>query len=82
MHIIWGLAGIFAAIALVYFRRQIIGFTGPWGWAEKYIGGGQSQTACILLGVLLFFVSLGIMTGAFDASLSGVGKTLFGAPQE
>lgn len=78
MHIVWGLIGILAAAALIYFRRQIVGFTGPWGWAEKYIGGGQSQTACILLGIIVFFCSLGIMTGAFDNLASGAGETLFG----
>ena len=78
MHIVWGIIGILIAIALVYYRRQIISFTGPWGWAEKYIGTGQSQTACILLAVVVFIISLSIMTGAFDGVGSDAAKTLFG----
>ena len=63
MNIVWGIIGIGIAFLLVQYRRQIIGFTGTWGWAEKYMGSGRSETACTLLGILIFLVSISVMFG-------------------
>lgn len=78
MTIFWGLIGILAAAAMIYYRRQIIEFTGTWGWAEKYLGAGQSQSACIFLAIIIFFISLSIMTGAFDGAAESTAEKFFG----
>jgi uncharacterized membrane protein YeaQ/YmgE (transglycosylase-associated protein family) len=72
VNIFLGLIGIVIAYMLIRYRRQIIHFTGPWGWVEKYLGYGRSETACILFGVLLFFLSISFSMGILDSMLLGV----------
>jgi len=72
MNIFWGIIGVIIAYLLVRFRRQIIDFTGYWGWAEKYLGAGKSETACVLIGIITFFISITMMFGLLDDIIGGI----------
>lgn len=67
MHIIFGLIGIGCSYLLVRYRGAIINFTGPWGWAERFLGPGQSYNAAVFLGIFVFFFSVMVLTGGFGA---------------
>ncbi len=82
MNILFGLLGIGVAFLLTQYRRHIIGFTGPWGWAEKYLGSGRSETACVLLGVVIFFFSVTMMTGMLDDIVKGILGPLISSGKE
>ncbi len=72
MNIFLGLIGIIISYLIIRYRHQVVGFTGSWGWAEKYIGSGHSETACTLLGVLTFFISVTIASGKGQDILLGI----------
>jgi hypothetical protein len=78
MNIFWGLVGIAISYGLIRYRHHVIGFTGPWGFVEKYLGSGQSATACVLLGVFTFFVSISLMFGLLDDMVGGMIKPFLG----
>jgi hypothetical protein len=65
-NIIWGLIGMTIAFALIKWRKQIIDFTGSWGWAERYLGAGGSYTAIVIVAVLIFLVALTKLVGKLD----------------
>ena len=62
-----GILGIFLAFVMIKYRQKIIHFTGKWVWAEKYLGTGGSYSAVVLLAIVIFFVSLLVLTGNFDS---------------
>lgn len=75
MNIFWMLVGIGLSYILIRYRKQIIDFTGTWGWAERYLGSGGSYTAVVFMAIGLFFLSITLATGGFDDFGSGgVGK--------
>ena len=64
------LIGLPAGIAITKYAQYIIDrLTGPWGWAENYLGGGGSYTACKLLGILVSLLSIMYATGALEVFL-------------
>lgn len=71
MNIVIGFTGLVISMLLLIYRVRIRGFMGQIGWAERYLGPGGTYTALLLFAVLLFFLSLTIMTGAFDWIFKG-----------
>ena len=72
-----GFIGIVTSFVMIYYRRELIEFTGPWGWAESMFGGGGSYTGVFVIGVLMFFLSLAYATGTLDDVLMAtVGKLI------
>lgn len=70
-NILWGLTGIAVAFALVKYRRQIINFTGTWGWAERYLGGGGTAIALVLFALVIFLLAVTKLIGKWDTLFSG-----------
>ena len=77
MRIILGLLGAALSIVLIVYRERVVRFTGFIAWAENHLGSGGTYTLMILIGVLLFFLSLMYMTNSFDLILGGVGPGFF-----
>ena len=77
MRIIIGLIGAILSFLLVIYRERIVRFTGFIQWAESHLGGGGTYTLMILIGVVMFFVSLMYMTNSFDLILGGIGVDFF-----
>jgi hypothetical protein len=63
------------------YRKQFVDFTGSWGWAEKWLGPGQSYAACVIIGILLFFISITVMFGLIDNILMGIFGNLVQQPR-
>lgn len=78
MNLLWGIAGVFLCFALIKYRRYIIDFTGPWGWAERFLGRGSSPLALVLLSIFFFFLSISLMTGHLDTFIRGTFGKIFG----
>jgi len=78
MNILWGIVGTLLSFALVKYRRYIVDFTGPWGWAERFLGRGSSPTALVLMAIFLFFLSISLMTGHLDIFIRGTFGKIFG----
>ena len=63
--------GVPTGIAIVKYALRIVDeWTGPWEWAEKYLGGGGSYNACKLLGILVSVLSIMYATGALENIIS------------
>ena len=56
-----------AGILTIKYRKQIMDWTGHWGWAERYLG--NTVNAIILIGLLLMFFSVAYPTGSLDRYL-------------
>lgn len=78
MKILLGLIGILLSYAMVRYRKNIVDFTGKFGWAERYLGAGGTYNAMILFALGIFLFSILYMTGNIDYVFGGVGK-FFGA---
>lgn len=74
MHIFWGIVGVIISYFLTRFRHQVVNFTGPWGWAEKHLGAGQTATAYVFIGIFTFFVSITLIFGLLDDMVGGIIK--------
>lgn len=72
MQIFIGLIGIGISYLLIKYRNNIIGFTGPWGFAERYLGGGGSYFALIIVAVIFFFLSISYMMGDLQLANEGL----------
>ncbi|MBU0577274.1 hypothetical protein KJ742_02775 [Patescibacteria group bacterium] len=79
MRIVLGLIGAVLSIALIVYRERVVRFTGMIQWAESHLGGGGTYTLMVLIGVLLFFLSLMYMTNSFDLIFGGIGPDFFKA---
>ena len=75
---IFALIGIPLSFLLIIYRAKIKDFTGDIGFAEKYLGSGGTYTLFVLLGIILFFVTLMYITGSLQTALQSVfGPFLF-----
>lgn len=66
MNILFGILGIAASFLAIRFRKQVIGFTGQWPFAEKIFGMGHTDLALLLVAIFIFFLSIALMTGNLD----------------
>lgn len=74
-NIIWGIIGILLAFAMVRWRKQIIQFTGSWGWAERFLGPGGSYSGVVLVAIILFIFSLLKLAGKLSSVVNNsIGK--------
>ena len=71
MQIIQGIAGMVLGFLVIVFRARIKDFTGSIGFAERYLGVGGTWTFLLILGILLFVLSLMWATGALQGFLFG-----------
>ena len=53
-----GIIGIPLSFVMIYYRRQIKDFVGEISFAEKFFGMGGTHTMILLLGLLVFVLSL------------------------
>lgn len=71
MHIVWGLIGFVLAYLLLRYRGKVYDFTGPWGFAERYLGAGGTGTAMVLVAILIFLIAITILLGKLNVLFSG-----------
>jgi len=71
MHIVQGIIGMVIGFLMIVFRVRIKNFTGSIGFAERYLGVGGTWTFLLILGILLFVLSLMWATGAFQDFVLG-----------
>lgn len=69
MHIFFGLTGIVCSFLILIYRVPIKRFIGPIEWAERRLGPGGTYTALLLVAIVMFFVSIMIMTNTLDILL-------------
>jgi hypothetical protein len=62
---------------IMYFRRSIKEFIGDVGFAEQYLGTGGTNTFVVLVGMLVFIISLMYALGTFQAMLGDSVGTFF-----
>ena len=53
-----GLLGMIVGMLVIIFRARIKDMTGDIGFAERYLGAGGTWTFLLLVGVLIFILSL------------------------
>ena len=58
------LLGMGISYLIIRYRKDIYDWTGPWSWAETYVG--NTVNAIVLLGCVLLFISIARPLGAFD----------------
>lgn len=66
----------------IIYRARIKQFTGNVGFAEKYLGAGGTYTLYIILGILIFILTLMYVTGTLQSFLSSTLGPLFFVPQQ
>ena len=65
MHIVGGFIGVIFSLLIIIYRVPIRRFIGQIQWAEDHLGPGGTYTLLLIVGIVLFFVSLMVMTGTF-----------------
>ena len=65
-----GLLAIIGAFLLIKYREKVVGFTGKFAWAEKYLGTGGTYNLMVIISIILFFWGVAKMTGTTDVFLS------------
>ena len=65
-----GILAIIGAFLLIKYREKVVGFTGKFAWAEKYLGSGGTYNLMVIIAVILFFWGVAKMTGTTDVLLS------------
>ncbi len=78
VRIITSLLMMITGAALMKYRKEVYDFTGPFGWAEKYMGTGGTSTAIVLIGFGLVIISILYLFGYFELGAPASG--LPGAP--
>ena len=68
-RILVGLIGIPLGLLIIIYREKIYNVTGPFGWAEQYLGTGGTFTALLGLGIIVSISSLMWMLGTLQATL-------------
>ncbi|MFO0763973.1 MAG: hypothetical protein U0518_03920 [Candidatus Gracilibacteria bacterium] len=68
-RIILSLLGFAAGVALMKYRKQVYDFTGPFGWAERYMGSGGTATAIVLFGFASIVLSILYLFGYFQVGM-------------
>lgn len=77
MKILVFLIGFPMGIAIIYYRKQIVDFTGQFEFAENIFGMGGTYTMMLFLGFLTSFMSITYGFGFMDDFLSGTILKLF-----
>ncbi len=72
-----GLLAIVASFLLIKYRERIVGMTGKFGWAEKFLGMGGTYRFFIILGVVTFLWGVASITGTTDVLLKPLGGVFF-----
>jgi len=63
---------------LIIYREKIKQFTGSIAFAETYLGSGGTYTLFLILGVLMFVITLMYLTGTIQSMLGAIfGPLLF-----
>ncbi len=57
------------ALLILKYRRPIKEFVGEIGFAEKFLGMGGTNTFIVLIGILVFFLSLMYALGTLQSLL-------------
>jgi hypothetical protein len=68
MNLFIGLLGVAGGALTVVFHRQIYFSLGKIGWAEKYLGAGNSDWGYIIIGLVAFIIGLLTLFGVIDFS--------------
>ena len=73
------LIGTAISYLFLRYRGQIKGVTGDFAFAEKYFGSGGTNTFIVIVGVLIFVLTLMYVLGTLDSLLFNVFGRFFGA---
>lgn len=73
-QVFWGLFGIILSYLMIRYRKQIVDWTGKFGWAEQYLGMGGTYNAMVLFAIILFLFSILYMTGNTDFVFGGISR--------
>lgn len=71
MTAIQGLFGMLLGFLIIVFRARIKDFTGDIGFAERYLGVGGTWTFLLIVGVVIFILSLMWATGSLQSFMTG-----------
>jgi len=66
------------AFMILKYRRRIKEFTGEIGFAERYLGMGGTNTLIVIIGILVFILSLMYALGTLQSFTGRVLGPLFG----
>lgn len=64
-----GILAIVGAFLLIKYRQKVVGLTGKFAWAEKYLGTGGTYNLMVIIAIILFFWGVAKMTGTTDVLL-------------
>lgn len=78
----FGLIGFPLSFLIIIYRSKIKDFTGSIGFAEKYFGMGGTYTLILLLGVIVFIITLLYVTGTLQSFMRTVFGPIFFMPPE
>lgn len=70
--IIYLLIGLPAGLALIKYRERVYQWTGPIGFAEKYLGNGGTFTLIVIVGSIMVLLSISYFLGAHEYLLSKI----------
>lgn len=80
--VLFALIGFPLALLIIIYRAKIKDFTGNIPFAEKYLGAGGTYTFILLLGVIVFIITLLYITGTLQSLMRAVfGPLLFVPPE-
>ncbi len=57
---------LLGGFALLKYTRQVKNFTGSWGWAERYLGGGGTYSAIKIFGLISIIFAFMYVTGGIQ----------------
>ena len=72
-----GALAIITSFLLIKYRERIVGITGKFSWAEKYLGMGGTYRFFVILGVIVFLWGVASITGTTDILLKPLGGVMF-----
>ena len=78
--ILFAIIGFPLSFLMIIYRQKIKDFTGNIDFAEKYLGSGGTYTLILIIGVLLFIVTLMYVTGSLQSFMRTVFGPIFFAP--
>jgi hypothetical protein len=76
-RILAGVLGLPIGVLIIFYRFQLKQFTGDMDFAEKYLGAGGTYTFFIILGALVFILSLMYALGTLQDFIGGTFGRLF-----
>ncbi|MFC1809935.1 hypothetical protein ACFLZH_00360 [Patescibacteria group bacterium] len=80
--VIFALIGFPLSFLFIIYRAKIKDFTGNIPFAEKYLGSGGTYTFILLLGVIIFIITLLYITDTLQTFMRTVFGPIFFAPPE